>query len=59
MKKTIFWRGVAVIAAFIVFSPLGQAQILIGQTVGMTGPVAATVKEAVEGAQLYIDSVNA
>lgn len=25
----------------------------------MTGPVAATVKEAVEGAQLYIDSVNA
>jgi branched-chain amino acid transport system substrate-binding protein len=36
-----------------------QAQIVVGQTVGVTGPVAATVKEAVEGARLLIDSVNA
>jgi ABC-type branched-subunit amino acid transport system substrate-binding protein len=35
------------------------AQIKIGQTVGLTGPVAATVKEAVAGAKLYIDSINA
>ncbi|MBC7602281.1 MAG: ABC transporter substrate-binding protein [Ramlibacter sp.] len=36
-----------------------HAQIVIGQTVGVSGPVAATVKEAVAGARLYIDSVNA
>ncbi|OGB28473.1 MAG: amino acid ABC transporter substrate-binding protein [Burkholderiales bacterium RIFCSPLOWO2_12_FULL_61_40] len=36
-----------------------QAQILIGQTVGITGAVAATVKESTTGAQLYIDAVNA
>ena len=36
-----------------------QAQILIGQTVGVTGAVAATVKESSTGAMLYIDAVNA
>jgi ABC-type branched-subunit amino acid transport system substrate-binding protein len=36
-----------------------QAQILIGQTVGVTGAVAATVKESSAGAMLYIDAVNA
>ena len=35
------------------------AQIIVGQTAGFTGAVAATVKEATEGAKLYIDSVNA
>jgi ABC-type branched-subunit amino acid transport system substrate-binding protein len=35
------------------------AQIVVGQTAGFTGAVAATVKEATEGAKLYIDSVNA
>jgi ABC-type branched-subunit amino acid transport system substrate-binding protein len=35
------------------------AQIKIGQTVGLTGPVAGTVKEALAGAKLYLDSVNA
>src|SRR3990167_1700146 len=35
------------------------AQIKIGQTVGVTGAVAATVKESSFGAQLYIDSINA
>lgn len=29
-----------------------QAEILIGQTVGVTGTVAATVKESMEGAML-------
>lgn len=38
---------------------LTQAQILIGQTVGVTGTVAATVKESMAGAKLYIDEVNA
>jgi branched-chain amino acid transport system substrate-binding protein len=36
-----------------------QAQILIGQTAGFSGPVAAGVKETTDGAKLYIDSVNA
>lgn len=36
-----------------------SAQIVVGQTAGFTGAVAATVKEATEGAKLYIDSVNA
>jgi branched-chain amino acid transport system substrate-binding protein len=49
--------GTAVVAA-MVFSP-ARADIVVGQTVGVTGPVAATVKEAVGGARLYIDSVNA
>ncbi|WP_395705539.1 ABC transporter substrate-binding protein [Casimicrobium huifangae] len=36
-----------------------SAQIIVGQTAGFTGAVAATVKEATDGAKLYIDSVNA
>ncbi len=36
-----------------------QAQIRVGQTVGVTGSVASTVKEADQGARLVIDSVNA
>jgi ABC-type branched-subunit amino acid transport system substrate-binding protein len=36
-----------------------HADILVGQTVGVTGAVAATVKESMLGAQLYIDNVNA
>ncbi len=36
-----------------------SAQILIGQTVGVTGAVAATVKESSAGAMLYLDEVNA
>jgi branched-chain amino acid transport system substrate-binding protein len=38
---------------------LSQAQILIGQTAGFTGPVGAGVKETTDGAKLYIDAVNA
>jgi branched-chain amino acid transport system substrate-binding protein len=34
------------------------AQIVVGQTAGFTGAVAATVKEATDGAKLYIDAVN-
>ena len=35
-----------------------QAEILIGQTAGFTGPVAAAMKEINEGANLYFDAVN-
>ena len=34
------------------------AQIVVGQTAGFTGPVAAGVKETTDGAKLYIDSIN-
>jgi ABC-type branched-subunit amino acid transport system substrate-binding protein len=36
-----------------------QAQILIGQTAGFSGAVAAGVKETTDGARLYIDATNA
>src|SRR5579862_9225758 len=35
------------------------ADILIGQTAGFSGPVGAGVKEATDGAKLYLDHVNA
>lgn len=47
------------VIAMAVMSHISQAQILIGQTAGFTGPVGAGVKETTEGAKLYIDSVNA
>lgn len=36
-----------------------QAQISVGQTAGITGPVAGSVKEVTQGARLYFDTVNA
>lgn len=36
-----------------------QAQILIGQTAGLTGPVGAGVKKTTDGAKLYLDAINA
>ena len=43
----------------VVMGATAHAQILIGQTAGFTGAVAAGVKETTDGAKLYIDSVNA
>ncbi|HBH40245.1 MAG TPA: amino acid ABC transporter substrate-binding protein [Curvibacter sp.] len=48
--------GLALLALFSLASP---AQILIGQTAGFTGIVAAGVNETTDGAKLYIDAVNA
>ncbi|MDP3245740.1 MAG: ABC transporter substrate-binding protein, partial [Polaromonas sp.] len=56
MKKLNFWCAALMLAAV---SHASQAQILIGQTAGFTGPVGAGVKETTEGAKLYIDAVNA
>jgi branched-chain amino acid transport system substrate-binding protein len=54
------WFHTCLLAAAVTWTAnTARAQILIGQTVGLTGPVAATVKEAVDGARLYLDSVNA
>lgn len=36
-----------------------RAELLIGQTAGFTGSVAASIKETSDGAKLWIDSVNA
>lgn len=50
----------ACVGAFgAVIATSASAQIVVGQTAGFTGAVAATVKEATDGAKLYIDSVNA
>jgi ABC-type branched-subunit amino acid transport system substrate-binding protein len=49
---------VIAVAAWLVGLP-ALAQIVIGQTAGFTGPVAAGVKETTEGARLYLDHVNA
>ncbi|WP_414708355.1 ABC transporter substrate-binding protein [Ramlibacter sp.] len=47
-------------AGLFALAALGaQGQIVIGQTAGFSGPVAAGVKETTEGAKLYLDSVNA
>ena len=40
-------------------SAASHAQILIGQTAGFSGQVAAGVKETADGALLYIDAINA
>jgi ABC-type branched-subunit amino acid transport system substrate-binding protein len=48
----------AVLALLALAGP-ARAQILIGQTVGVTGSAAATVQESMKGASLYLDHVNA
>jgi branched-chain amino acid transport system substrate-binding protein len=46
-------------AAMMLTMAIAQADILIGQTAGFSGPVADGVKETTDGAKLYIDAVNA
>src|SRR5215218_3509120 len=49
-----------IVAAIVALAPTwALSQILIGQTAGFSGPVAAGVKETTEGARLWINSVNA
>ncbi|MEO8118106.1 MAG: ABC transporter substrate-binding protein [Rhodoferax sp.] len=48
--------GALLLATMVVAA---QAQILIGQTAGFSGAVAAGVKETTDGAKLYLDAVNA
>jgi ABC-type branched-subunit amino acid transport system substrate-binding protein len=50
---------IAAILGLVLCSGAAQGQLLIGQSVGVTGAVAATVKEANTGAMLYLDDVNA
>src|SRR2546423_432684 len=58
-----FIGSIARACAFVVFAwgaaSGARADLVIGQTSGFTGPVAAGVKENTEGAKLYIDHINA
>ena len=56
-KFQVFWLAAMFLHLFILTT--AHAQILIGQTAGFTGAVAAGVKEITDGAKLYIDAVNA
>lgn len=56
MLSTTWIAGIALCAGFTISA---NAQIVVGQTAGFTGAVAATVKEATDGAKLYFDAVNA
>ncbi|MES2956019.1 MAG: ABC transporter substrate-binding protein, partial [Pseudomonadota bacterium] len=56
MKKLNVWLAALALATL---SHTSQAQILVGQTAGFTGPVGAGVKETTDGAKLYIDAINA
>lgn len=51
--------GVAVAALGLAGIAPARADILIGQTAGITGPVAAGVAETIAGAKLHFDAVNA
>jgi branched-chain amino acid transport system substrate-binding protein len=51
--------AVLVLAAALLAAPGARAQILIGQTAGFSGPVAAGVKEITAGARLHLEAVNA
>ncbi|MFX4713320.1 ABC transporter substrate-binding protein, partial [Acinetobacter baumannii] len=58
MKPSLPWLRTSLALALCAWGAC-QAQILIGQTVGVTGSAAATVQEASQGASLYLDHVNA
>ena len=59
MKKMTIWGRIATATVLAAIVQVSQAQILIGQTAGFTGPVGAGVKETTDGARLYIDTINA
>jgi branched-chain amino acid transport system substrate-binding protein len=52
------WVGWAALVGAGLWALPAMAQIRVGQTAGITGPVAAGVKEVSLGAKLYLDAVN-
>ncbi len=52
------WRAAAAFTLAVACHGGALAQLVVGQTAGFTGPVAASVKELTSGAQLWIDVVN-
>jgi branched-chain amino acid transport system substrate-binding protein len=59
MNQSRLVRSLMVVVAALLAAPALHAQIKIGQTAGFSGIAAAGVKEAFDGAKLYIDAVNA
>jgi branched-chain amino acid transport system substrate-binding protein len=59
MNKIFTISAVVASAALGLVCRNADAQIRIGQTTGLTGPVAASVAEINTGAMLYLDHVNA
>ena len=59
MKTERRWKKAALALGLALAFTAARADIVVGETVGITGPVAATVKEALIGANLYIDWINA
>ena len=57
MRQVFAW--LAACAGLCLAAAPATAQILIGQTAGFSGPVAAGVKEITDGARLYLDTINA
>ena len=53
------WKQCGAAVALCATLGAANAQLLIGQTAGFSGQVAAGVKETSDGAKLYLDSVNA
>ncbi len=51
------WISIAVMAVGLMTT--ARADLLIGQTAGITGPAAGSVKEVTQGARLYFDAINA
>ena len=52
-------QAVATAVLALGLGTVAPADILIGQTAGFSGPVAAGVQETTDGAKLWIDAVNA
>jgi branched-chain amino acid transport system substrate-binding protein len=53
-------RGLStlVMGLLLLVTPASWAQLLIGQSSGVTGPAAAGVKENIDGAQVYFKHIN-
>lgn len=58
MTSLLRIRGALCACVLGLLASASFAQLLIGQTAGISGPVAAGVKETTDGARLYIDAVN-
>jgi ABC-type branched-subunit amino acid transport system substrate-binding protein len=59
MQDNRRWKKAALTCALALAALAARADIVVGETVGVTGAVAATVNEALIGAHLYLDWVNA
>jgi len=55
----LFRLGGSAALLFALSMSSASAQIVIGQTAGITGPVASSVNETIAGSRLVIDAVNA